>query len=99
MAPEIRCHTENLLYIIALTTECWHLFYLALQNSPNPAALPIPPMVFRSHLKATKQRLPAMGTKCPALMKFGREAEHLPQTSLPIPLFPAACLSALGCEE
>jgi hypothetical protein len=56
-------------------------------------------MVFRSHLKATKQRLPAMGTKCPALMKFGREAEHPPQASLPIPFFPAACLSALGCEE
>jgi hypothetical protein len=99
MAPEIRRHTEKLLYLIGLTTECWHLFYLALQNSPNPAALPIPPMVVRSYLKAAQQRQTAMGTKCPVLMKFGREAEHPPQASLPIPLFPAACLSALGCEE
>jgi hypothetical protein len=99
MAPEIRCHTEKLLYLICLTTEFWHFFYLALQNSPNPFAFPIPPMVFRSYRKVAQQRQTAMGTKCPVLMKFGREAEHPPQASLAIPLLPAACLSALGCGE
>lgn len=98
MAPRLRRHTENMLNLNSLTTECWHSFYLALPNSLNPSELPIPPIVSRSHRSAAHSRHNAINLKCPAMIGLSRGVEHSPQTAPPVPHFPEDCLSALGCE-